>query len=112
MDGKKLQRLRMEKAYSITKLSLLTGISKSYLSLLEREIQTNPGLEVLSKIANALEVPVEYLVTNQYDEGSPKVGVTPGKSKLKVEIELSEDQLSPQKLQHIKDLIDAINNEV
>ncbi|MCH6267623.1 helix-turn-helix domain-containing protein [Neobacillus citreus] len=112
MDGKKLQRLRTEKGYSITKLSLLTGISKSYLSLLEREIQTNPGLEVLDRISGALEIPVELLISKE-SEDETAISATPtGKSKLKVEIELSEGQLSPQKLQHIKELIDAINNEV
>jgi XRE family transcriptional regulator, master regulator for biofilm formation len=107
MDGKKLQRLRSEKGYSITKLSLLTGISKSYLSLLEREIQTNPSLDVLEKIADALKVDVEYLVKN----GAHGDGKEPGMNKLKVEIEISEDRLSPQKIKQIKKLLDAISTD-
>jgi XRE family transcriptional regulator, master regulator for biofilm formation len=111
MDGKKLQRLRSEKGYSITKLSLLTGISKSYLSLLEREIQTNPSLDILEKIAYALKVDVEYLVKNPNNTFLNNNGKGPGGNKLKVEIELNEDQLSPQKIKQIKDLLDAIHTE-
>ncbi|WP_066314407.1 helix-turn-helix domain-containing protein [Bacillus sp. FJAT-29814] len=111
MDGKKLQRLRSEKGYSITKLSLLTGISKSYLSLLERDIQTNPSLDILEKIAEALQVDVEYLVKHQIGTGPSNNNREPGMNKLKVEIELNEEQLSPQKIKQIKDLLDAINKE-
>ncbi|MBU8914602.1 helix-turn-helix domain-containing protein [Bacillus sp. FJAT-29953] len=109
MDGKKLQRLRKEKGYSITKLGQLTGISKSYLSLIERDIQTNPSLEILEKISKALEVDVEHLVKNKEDSIISNNRKKSVKSVLKVEIELSEDQLSPQKLKQIKAFIAAIN---
>ncbi len=62
MDGKKIKILRDEKGISLSKLSEMTGISKSYLSLLEREIQTNPGLDILEKLAATFDVEVDELV--------------------------------------------------
>ncbi|MCM3765813.1 helix-turn-helix domain-containing protein [Neobacillus niacini] len=111
MDGQILQRLRKEKGLSITKLSILTGISKSYISLLERGIQTNPSLDILEKIAQALQVDVEYLVKNRIGTSPSNNDKEPGMNKLKVEIELNEEQLSPQKIKQIKDLLDAINSD-
>lgn len=106
MDGSKLKMLRMANGYSLSKLSQLTGISKSYLSLVERGIQRNPSIDILEKLAKTLAVEVEYLVKNKKTEEKHSV-----KSILKVEIELSEDQLSPQKLKQIKELINKINTE-
>ncbi|GHH97583.1 helix-turn-helix domain-containing protein [Neobacillus kokaensis] len=108
MDGNKLKQLRGDKGLSLTKLSELTGISKSYLSLMERDIQTNPSLDILEKIARILEVEVDYFVNNTEPFRKKKSSV---KSTLKVEIELSEDQLSPQKLQQIQQLLNVINTD-
>ena len=66
MDGNKLKRLREEQGLSITKLSKLTGVSKSYLSLIERDIHKNTGLDILTRIAKTLGVTVPDLV----DKGS------------------------------------------
>ncbi|WP_342432916.1 helix-turn-helix transcriptional regulator [Neobacillus sp. FSL H8-0543] len=112
MDGKKLKKLRDEKGISLGKLSEMTGISKSYISLLEREIQTNPGLDILEKLAETFDVEVEELVRK--DSGFSTLissGKAHVKSTLKVEIELSEDQLTPEKFKQIKKLIDALNTE-
>lgn len=113
MDGNKLKRLREEKGLSITKLSRLTGVSKSYLSLIERDIHKNPGLDILTRIAKTLGVTVPDLV-----EKEAAVETEPSnpskqriKSTLKLEIELTEDQLTSQKLKQIKDFIKAIHSD-
>jgi transcriptional regulator with XRE-family HTH domain len=112
MDGNKLKVLRAEKKISLSKLSERTGISKSYLSLIERNIQTNPSLEILEKLAKTFDVPVEDLVRRE-KEVNPYFckGILQVKSKLKVEIELSDDQLTPEKINQIKQLIDALNTD-
>lgn len=112
MDGSKLKILRTEKGMSLGKLSERTGISKSYLSLIERNIQKNPSLDILEKLAKTFEVAVEELVRREQED--PPLfckGVPQVKSKIKVEIELSEDQLTPEKIKRIKELIDALNSE-
>jgi transcriptional regulator with XRE-family HTH domain len=50
------------KGYSINELAERAGISKSYLSYIERGIQKNPSLYILSKIANSLETNIEELL--------------------------------------------------
>lgn len=109
MEGQILQRHRKEKGLSISKLSSLTGISKSYISLLERGIQTNPSIDILEKLAVALKVDVESLVKNENNHDSSHKGKDSGMAKLRVEIELTEDQLSPQNLEKIKELLDVIS---
>lgn len=62
MPGNKIRELRIKRGYSLNKFSKLTGISKSYLSFLEREIKSNPSLDILIKISEFLEVDIDYLV--------------------------------------------------
>src|SRR5438128_2382586 len=62
MLGTHIQRLRQEKKLSLTQLAEKTDISKSYLSHIERNIQTNPSIEVLMKIALALGVDIQTLL--------------------------------------------------
>ena len=62
MVGTALKRLRLEKGYSINELSDRAGVSKSYLSYIERGIQKNPSLQVLSKLASTLDTHVEELL--------------------------------------------------
>jgi XRE family transcriptional regulator, master regulator for biofilm formation len=62
MIGKKIKRLRQQKGYSITELGRLADVSKSYLSQLERGLQTNPSLQFLVKVAGPLETSLDYLL--------------------------------------------------
>jgi XRE family transcriptional regulator of biofilm formation len=60
--GKQIKKLRIQKEYSITELAEKAGVSKSYLSYIERGIQENPSLHVLSRLANTLGVSPEELM--------------------------------------------------
>lgn len=62
MIGKKIKRLRQNKGYSITELGRLADVSKSYLSQLERGLQTNPSLQFLVKVAKPLDTSIDYLL--------------------------------------------------
>ncbi|MDQ0224896.1 helix-turn-helix domain-containing protein [Metabacillus niabensis] len=62
MVGERLKELRLEKGYSISELAELAGVSKSYLSYIERDVQKNPSLQFLKKIASTLEIDVEDLL--------------------------------------------------
>jgi XRE family transcriptional regulator of biofilm formation len=62
MIGERLRELRQEKGYSISELAELAGVSKSYLSYIERDVQKNPSLQFLRKIASTLETDVEVLL--------------------------------------------------
>ncbi|WP_174732842.1 helix-turn-helix domain-containing protein [Mesobacillus harenae] len=62
MVGERIKRLRVQKKYSINELADKAGISKSYLSYIERGIQENPSLQVLSRLARSLNTSVEDLM--------------------------------------------------
>ncbi|MCL6570219.1 MAG: helix-turn-helix domain-containing protein [Bacillus sp. (in: Bacteria)] len=109
MNGHRLKIMRTEKELSLSKLSKLTGISKSYLSLIERGIQRNPSLVILEKIAKSLEVDIDYLVNKEKSEKEIcSSGKHQVKSTLKFEIELTPDQLNLQKIKQIKELINSL----
>ncbi|WP_428909048.1 helix-turn-helix domain-containing protein [Niallia sp. Krafla_26] len=71
MIGERLKRLRIQKGYSISKLSKLTGISKSYISYIERDLQNNPSYQILIKLADALDTSIDYLLGNAQNPNTP-----------------------------------------
>ncbi len=68
MVGERLRELRLRKGYSISELAELAGVSKSYLSYIERDVQKNPSLQFLTKIALTLGVEVEDLLGSSPSE--------------------------------------------
>ncbi|PMC39600.1 transcriptional regulator [Bacillus sp. UMB0899] len=69
MVGERVRELRQEKGYTISELAELAGVSKSYLSYIERDVQKNPSIQFLKKIAIPLDTEVEDLLgaTTSYD---------------------------------------------
>ncbi len=49
-----LKEIRKNKGLTLTKLADLTGVSAGYLCHLEKGSRTNPSMDVMSKIAEAL----------------------------------------------------------
>lgn len=62
MLGKRVRKLRMERGLSLSELAEAAGVAKSYLSTIERDIHSNPSVQVLDKIAVALNVSLKQLV--------------------------------------------------
>lgn len=62
MIGKRVQQLRLERGISLSELAESAGVAKSYLSMIERDIRTNPSIHFLEKIAKVLRVSVEFLL--------------------------------------------------
>lgn len=113
MDGKRVKELRRRKGFTLDTLSERTGISKSYLSLIERDIQSNPSLDILHRLAKTFEVDVEDLVRFEKDEGTVVIS-NPAASirgTFKVEIELPAEDMSPKKLERIKEFIQTLKEE-
>ncbi|MFF2588501.1 helix-turn-helix domain-containing protein [Peribacillus butanolivorans] len=67
MIGYRVKTLREEKKMSISELSTKSGVAKSYISSLERNLQTNPTILVLEKIASILCITVDALLYEQVD---------------------------------------------
>lgn len=66
MIGSKIRSIRKNKGISQKELSRKSGISISYIQQLEYEIKENPSLDILTSIANALDVKLTEL-TEEYD---------------------------------------------
>jgi XRE family transcriptional regulator of biofilm formation len=65
MIGEKVKKLRLEQGYSLTELAEKAGVAKSYLSSIEREVQSNPSIQFLEKISAVLGVQLETIIHNQ-----------------------------------------------
>lgn len=63
--GEKIKALRQEKKLSISELAEQAGIAKSYLSSIERHIQSNPSIQVIEKICDVLGVSVNQLMAEK-----------------------------------------------
>ncbi|MFD2671239.1 helix-turn-helix domain-containing protein [Marinicrinis sediminis] len=62
MIGKRVQELRKQRRMSLTELAERAGVAKSYLSSIERNIQTNPSIQFLEKVSAVLHTTVEELL--------------------------------------------------
>ncbi|AIE60105.1 helix-turn-helix domain-containing protein [Bacillus methanolicus] len=65
MIGDRVKKLRLEKQMSLSELAEQAGVAKSYLSALERNLQRNPSIQFLEKIAGVLNVPIDHLILEQ-----------------------------------------------
>src|SRR5690554_4694957 len=65
MIGERVQRLRLAKGLSITELAERAGVAKSYLSSIERDIQSNPSIHFLEKVGKVLGVSVEEFLQTE-----------------------------------------------
>ncbi len=60
--GEKIKQLRNEKRMSLSELAEKAGIAKSYLSSIERNLQSNPSIQFMEKISQVLGVSVNELI--------------------------------------------------
>ena len=60
--GEYLRTLRVEKRYSLREVEELSGVSNSYLGLIERGQRPIPGADILKKLAPVFDVPVRDLL--------------------------------------------------
>lgn len=67
-----LRRIRSIKGFSLTELSIKTGISKSSLSNIENN-KNNPTIDTLSKICDALEVETNKVLDVRKDMDSNEI---------------------------------------
>lgn len=58
-----IKRIRKSKKLSLERTALLSGVSRSMLSQIERG-DANPSVAILGKIASALKIPAEVLLEN------------------------------------------------
>lgn len=59
--GERIQKYRQEQELSLSELANKADVAKSYLSNVERNIQSNPSIQFIEKIADALNVTIPML---------------------------------------------------
>ncbi|MFJ8527322.1 helix-turn-helix domain-containing protein [Bacillus sp. NPDC094106] len=69
MIGERIKRLRLQRGISLTELAEKAGVAKSYISSIERNLQKNPSIQFLEKIATVLQIPIDTLL---HDEATSK----------------------------------------
>ncbi|MCU9614509.1 helix-turn-helix domain-containing protein [Caldibacillus lycopersici] len=62
MIGDRVKNLRLERKMSLSELAEKAGVAKSYISSIERNLQSNPSIQFLEKISNVLHVPIDYFL--------------------------------------------------
>ena len=63
--GGKIQKIRKQKGLTLEKLAELTGSSKSYIWELENRSPPRPSAAKIARIADELEVEIEYLLDDE-----------------------------------------------
>ncbi|WP_170006648.1 helix-turn-helix domain-containing protein [Bacillus fonticola] len=62
MVGISIRELRLRRGMTLGELSEKSGVSKSYLSYIERGVHQNPSYSILTRIADTLNTPLEELM--------------------------------------------------
>ena len=63
MIGKKISEIRKDRGFTLSELAERSNISKSYLSNIERDLNQNPSVEVVIKLANVLQVEIDTILS-------------------------------------------------
>ncbi|MFC5773368.1 helix-turn-helix domain-containing protein [Ectobacillus antri] len=62
MIGKNIRRLREQKGLTLSDLADQAGVSKSYLSGMERDLKQNPSIHIIEKVCGVLDVTLETIL--------------------------------------------------
>ncbi|WP_449536928.1 helix-turn-helix domain-containing protein [Ferdinandcohnia sp. Marseille-Q9671] len=65
MIGQRIKTYRLQKQLSLSELADRAGVAKSYLSSIERNLQSNPSIQFLEKVSSVLGVSVNTLLHNE-----------------------------------------------
>ncbi|MCD7033174.1 helix-turn-helix domain-containing protein [Metabacillus sp. GX 13764] len=68
MIGQRIRKYRKERKLSLSELADRAGVAKSYLSSIERNLQSNPSVQFLEKVSAVLGVSVNTLLNEEDEE--------------------------------------------
>lgn len=72
MIGKNIKKIRHRKGLTLSELAERANISKSYLSNIERNLNKNPSIQIIEKIASVLVVDYRMLIGIKENEQLPE----------------------------------------
>ncbi|MBB6453680.1 XRE family transcriptional regulator of biofilm formation [Salirhabdus euzebyi] len=62
MIGHRIKKYREQKRMSVSELATEADVAKSYISSLERNLQSNPSIQVIEKVSQVLGVSVDTIL--------------------------------------------------
>ena len=68
--NEKIKRIRKDKGMSQAEMADMTGIHKAHFSRIER-VKFQPSIDLLKKMAKALDVTTDYLLNDEVDDFTP-----------------------------------------
>ncbi|RLL42764.1 XRE family transcriptional regulator [Oceanobacillus piezotolerans] len=71
MIGDKIQKIRKSRGMTLSECAERANISKSYLSNIERNLNQNPSIQIIEKVALVLGVEVSSLISTNSTHEEP-----------------------------------------
>ncbi|WP_282937445.1 helix-turn-helix transcriptional regulator [Paenibacillus sp. RC67] len=103
MIGNNISSIRKQRGFTLSELSERTGISKSYLSNIERNLKQNPSIHVMEKIASVLKVDLKMLLKIATD---PDIKQHPDKEWLDFISDLKNSGIEKERIHEYKIVIE------
>ncbi|PTL40512.1 helix-turn-helix domain-containing protein [Alkalicoccus saliphilus] len=66
--GDMIRYERKKKGWTLSQLSRRTGVSKSYLSYLERNQKKNPSITIVKRLFTVLDIPLDKVMDEEDDD--------------------------------------------
>ena len=73
MISNNIYKFRKQRGISLSELAERAKISKSYISNIERNLNSNPSIKVIEKISSVLQVDLSVLINSEREEVTPLV---------------------------------------
>lgn len=105
MLGEIIGNIRKQKGLTLSELAKRANISKSYLSSIERNLNLNPSLQVVKRIAAVLEVEIEAFL-NPDKKKSQQHDIDP--DLLELATELKETGVNKEEIKDYRTLFEFI----
>jgi XRE family transcriptional regulator, master regulator for biofilm formation len=104
MIGQNIYKIRKQRGFTLSELAEKASISKSYLSNIERNVNQNPSIQLLEKLANVLDVDMNTLLTMEIKTERPCLET----EWVDFINELKESGIEKEQIQQYKTLIEFI----
>lgn len=105
MIGKKISEIRKSRGFTLSELAEKSNVSKSYLSNIERDLNQNPSVEVVIKLANVLQVDIDAILSPIIKQDNSQLFE---KEWIDFVSDLKKSGLKKDQLHHYKPLIEFI----
>lgn len=105
MIGPKISEIRKKRGFTLSELAKRAGISKSYLSNIERNLNRNPSIHVIKKISHVLDVDLQILLKPEKNIEEQQL---PDQDWIDLANQLRLSGIEKEQLQEYKTLIEFI----